>query len=1800
LNFFDNDGDLSGKTKSSESNVDFRESNRGISDREGSGSKSQRPDVVPSDKTASDLDSFVLQQKAATFDEGYSTPVKKNTFIQQESCTLGGSRTDHLGGISTSEDVSNNVNSLSDDLHNMFEDEDFGLFGNIFKSAESAMFVESKTLTNDRDSQSDLPRRSSRKTTLPRKLGDYVLDKKVKNSIDKSVNYVHLSKDNFVFATSIKKIIEPKTYLEAASDHSIEIFKARLVDKGFNQKEGIDYEETFYLVVKIVTIRCIVSLAVSNSWPMFQLDINNAFLYGELVKDVLMKLHEGYFDKNDNDIVVTGNNMKEIEQVKQFLSTKFLIKDLGKLKYFLGIEVLGNESGVCLIQRKYYLEFLAEFGMLASKPCSTLIESVKCVKVGMDTPYLLDGYGVLGKTKQGRFEAMAIETEKNAASGSTVVDENRGRDDVRQNPKKRGTSKDVVASLDQRVAGVETSMAELKNQVEGLEGLDSDFASMREDFREALNTLSGDLKRELHDLRDSFMGEITKIREEFGEEVSTLHQTIENLQADVALCKRSLASSGSNTNHGPKIDVPKPSPFVGKREARAVDDFLWEMEQYLEGVNMVDDTSKIKMATRYLKDTAALWWRRRYGDIERGTATIDTWAEFVADFKKQFYPENAKNEAKSRLRKLKQSGTIREYVKEFTTLVLEIPELSDQDSLFYFLDGLQGWAKTELERRGVQDLSTAIAQAEALIDFSTRRDSSKPKDKKVNQEKGGGDKNAQPKVDAARKPPTGKDKNLKTSYKSGGCFICDGPHRAHDCPKKRASTECRLMKTKRRVMAGAWTGIGEYRAGSKSGTKTFSGHAIQEGINNSAPVLFGRNKAKRRDKDFKQSEGGEVDHTIELEDGSKPPQSPYLNTSTRVGKLRKPPPQKLKEDRMQAIFNPRKPILHRCYIKGKKDGILAMVFTRQPNFYGELRSALSPKMKSSSWDNKSRTRIDDKIEQKKSGGLLEPLPTPKGPWESVSMDFITCLPKSEGSGSIIVVVDRFSKYGTFIAAPPDVTADDTAKLFFRNVVKYWGVPQVIVSDRDPRFTGRFWTELFKIMGTDLNFSTSFHPQTDGQTERVNALLELYLRHYVSANQHDWAKLLDVAQFSYNMQRSEATGKSPFELVTGRQPLTPNALAASYEGSSPAAYKTMKEWHEQADLARASLDKAAKKMKKWADERRRHVEFEVGDQVMVKLLPQQFKSLRKVHKGLIRRYEGPFPVIGRVGKVSYRVQLPPKLKIHPVFHVSFLKPYHGDEEDPERGVSKRAPTAVVTSYDREVEEILSDRTIRRRGVPSYKEYLIKWRDLPDSEASWEAEDLLWQFADKIKRYHEDGTTRTILWKVLEGLGSSWKLMEGVRSCRKSMKVMEALRSSRSLLEECRIVHKQGRFEAMAIKTEKNAASGSTVVDENRGRDDVRQNPKKRGTSKDVVASLDQRVAGVETSMAELKNQVEGLEGLDSDFASMREDFREALNTLSGDLKRELHDLRDSFMGEITKIREEFGEEVSTLHQTIENLQADVALCKRSLASSGSNTNHGPKIDVPKPSPFVGKREARAVDDFLWEMEQYLEGVNMVDDTSKIKMATRYLKDTAALWWRRRYGDIERGTATIDTWAEFVADFKKQFYPENAKNEAKSRLRKLKQSGTIREYVKEFTTLVLEISELSDQDSLFYFLDGLQGWAKTELERRGVQDLSTAIAQAEALIDFSTRRDSSKPKDKKVNQEKGGGDKNAQPKVDAARKPPTGKDKNLKTSYKNGGCFICDGPHRARDCPKKASLNGMSAHDDEEASDGGSMGSIRILN
>ena len=146
-----------------------------------------------------------------------------------------------------------------------------------------------------------------------------------------------------------------------------------------------------------------------------------------------------------------------------------------------------------------------------------------------------------------------------------------------------------------------------------------------------------------------------------------------------------------------------------------------------------------------------------------------------------------------------------------------------------------------------------------------------------------------------------------------------------------------------------------------------------------------------------------------------------------------------------------------------------------------------------------------------------PCPFRRDRWQCVSMDFIEGFSKFEGSGSVLVVVDRFSKYAVFIPAPSKCPGEEAAHIFFSNVVKHFGMPEDIVSDRDTQFTRRFWVELFKMWGTECKFSTENHPQIDGQTERVDQMLEEYLRHYVTVSQKNWLELLEPAQLSYNLQ-----------------------------------------------------------------------------------------------------------------------------------------------------------------------------------------------------------------------------------------------------------------------------------------------------------------------------------------------------------------------------------------------------------------------------------------------------------------------------------------------------------------------------------------------------------------------------------------------------------------------------------------------------------------------------------------------------------
>ena len=196
---------------------------------------------------------------------------------------------------------------------------------------------------------------------------------------------------------------------------------------------------------------------------------------------------------------------------------------------------------------------------------------------------------------------------------------------------------------------------------------------------------------------------------------------------------------------------------------------------------------------------------------------------------------------------------------------------------------------------------------------------------------------------------------------------------------------------------------------------------------------------------------------------------------------------------------------------------------------------------------------------------------------------------------------------------------------------------------------------------------------------------------MNRSQKNWPQLLDVAQFCFNSQLSSSTGKSPFEVVTGRSPRLPH-IVAEYGGKNPKAFLFSQQWEKNIDIARAYLEKACKRMKKWADKGRRPLEFQVGDKVLLKLTAEQFWFIKRHDQRLLRKYEGPFVVTAKVGRASYRINPPEWLKVHPVFHVSCLKPYHEDQINLDRNQPSRPAINFKPAKRPEVEAILADREI----------------------------------------------------------------------------------------------------------------------------------------------------------------------------------------------------------------------------------------------------------------------------------------------------------------------------------------------------------------------------------------------------------------------------------------------------------------------------------------------------------------------------
>lgn len=375
-------------------------------------------------------------------------------------------------------------------------------------------------------------------------------------------------------------------------------------------------------------------------------------------------------------------------------------------------------------------------------------------------------------------------------------------------------------------------------------------------------------------------------------------------------------------------------------------------------------------------------------------------------------------------------------------------------------------------------------------------------------------------------------------------------------------------------------------------------------------------------------------------------------------------------------------------------------------------------------------------------GLAQSIPHPPRRWDQVSLDLIVLLPKTKkGHDAIFVVVDKYTKMIYCIPTKTTVSAPELARLFFDHIVRHHGIPISIISDRDPRFTSSFWKELWSMLGTKLAMSTAYHPQTDGQTERANRTIEEMLRAYVNGQQNDWDEHLTAVEIAYNNSKQASTGFSPFYLNSGQHPNLPLTSVLPSGGlKNASAEEMLQQLFEDMKRAEENVAQAQQKQEKYANQHRRHVEFKVGDKVMLSGADLNLKSV--VTPKLSERYIGPFTVKRVVSPLDYELELPPSLRIHPVFHVSKLRAFKDSERfDPHRPALPDRPPPVSNSNNEEeaeyeVESILRHRMAKYgRRKQLYKQYLVKWKGYPEWESTWEWADQLDHAKDVVDAYEQ---------------------------------------------------------------------------------------------------------------------------------------------------------------------------------------------------------------------------------------------------------------------------------------------------------------------------------------------------------------------------------------------------------------------------------------------------------------------------------
>ena len=347
-------------------------------------------------------------------------------------------------------------------------------------------------------------------------------------------------------------------------------------------------------------------------------------------------------------------------------------------------------------------------------------------------------------------------------------------------------------------------------------------------------------------------------------------------------------------------------------------------------------------------------------------------------------------------------------------------------------------------------------------------------------------------------------------------------------------------------------------------------------------------------------------------------------------------------------------------------------------------------------------------------GLLQPLDPPLRPWESVSVDFVTHLPKTKsGHTAMCVFVDRLTKMIIVEPTTDNVSTEQVAALYFRSVFRHHGLPTSLISDRDSKFTSEFWLELQKALHTHLNMSSAGHAQTDGQTERANRTVIEMLRAYVNPHHDDWDQHLVAIEFAYNNSVNATTGYTPFFLNYGQHPHTPLTLSVPPLKPPPKSVaQFLSEIRDHLSRARSAILKSQEVQAKYANEKRRDVSFKVGDRVLLSSKKLKVPRAENAKEKFQPCYYGPYKILKIVTPVTYKLELPENVKIHPVVNSKYLREYvDGAETFPYRPEYALPPPPDVIQGK---EHFYVEAFRKHKGVGDKLRFLVKWKGYPESE------------------------------------------------------------------------------------------------------------------------------------------------------------------------------------------------------------------------------------------------------------------------------------------------------------------------------------------------------------------------------------------------------------------------------------------------------------------------------------------------------